>query len=118
MQITREVPRSEVATDWALWTSLEGATHAVLMDSVQAVGMVWVATDAATANTYARVNGEQYAARIVEDKQESHIVTVAVPVNVMAPNNATFADLMRLALAKIKSEESVQVDPSDWEDGL
>jgi hypothetical protein len=62
-----EVPRSQVTTEWSLWTKVGEGTHAVLMDREDG-STVWVGTDAATAATYATVNGKQFAARIVDDK--------------------------------------------------
>jgi hypothetical protein len=53
--------------DWQLWTTLEKATHAILMDNDAKPGRVsWVATDAATAAAFGRHYGQERVATIVD----------------------------------------------------
>jgi precorrin-4 methylase len=75
MTITNKVARSQVTTQWAMWVSdPEKAEYAVLMETPDNDAVLWVATDGATANTYARVNGAEFAARIVDDEKPWAVV--------------------------------------------
>jgi hypothetical protein len=58
-----QIARCAIAQDWALWTTVEDATHALAMDTDEG-RLVWIGTDHSTAAAYGRVHGSARVASI------------------------------------------------------